>query len=196
VLGIDFRPGLQVGDAGLGIGGKVRHHSFCIVPAGLAAAPLVGTEHDNAFSREMIRENEKRFVAHDALVAIMWPASSHEDHSREWAFAFRDGQGGRKVDVGICVPVGDLQLLIRVRPRRILRALSIERGTVLDALEGKRPAVSDRMGKKIKLLAGSEVDILVDGRLDYEDAVLKELDFVVASPHVSLKQDADIPENP
>jgi DNA polymerase (family X) len=44
--------------------------------------------------------------------------------------------------------------------------------------------------KKIKLLAGCEVDILADGRLDFEDAVLKELDFVVASPHVALKQDA------
>ncbi|HEY7089644.1 MAG TPA: PHP domain-containing protein, partial [Tepidisphaeraceae bacterium] len=49
--------------------------------------------------------------------------------------------------------------------------------------------VSDRFKGKIKLLAGSEVDILVDGRLDYEDSVLAELDFVVASPHVSLKQD-------
>lgn len=46
---------------------------------------------------------------------------------------------------------------------------------------------SDRHG--IKLLAGCEVDILVDGRLDFDEAVLKELDFVVASPHVSLKQD-------
>jgi DNA polymerase (family 10) len=49
-----------------------------------------------------------------------------------------------------------------------------------------------RVGEKlkgIKLLAGCEVDILVDGRLDYEDAVLAELDYVVASPHVSLKQD-------
>ena len=44
--------------------------------------------------------------------------------------------------------------------------------------------------KGITLLAGSEVDILADGRLDYEDDVLKELDIVVASPHVSLKQDA------
>lgn len=43
--------------------------------------------------------------------------------------------------------------------------------------------------KEIKLLAGCEVDILVDGRLDFEDAILKELDFVVASPHISLKQD-------
>src|SRR6185436_8515366 len=48
--------------------------------------------------------------------------------------------------------------------------------------------VSDKM-KGITLLAGSEVDILADGRMDYEDDVLKQLDIVVASPHVSLKQD-------
>ncbi len=42
----------------------------------------------------------------------------------------------------------------------------------------------------IRVLAGCEVDILVDGSLDYDDAILAELDFVVASPHVSLKQDA------
>jgi DNA polymerase (family 10) len=44
--------------------------------------------------------------------------------------------------------------------------------------------------KGIHLLAGCEVDILADGSLDFDDAVLKELDFVVASPHIALKQDA------
>jgi DNA polymerase (family 10) len=44
--------------------------------------------------------------------------------------------------------------------------------------------------KGITVLAGSEVDILADGRLDYEDDMLAQLDIVVASPHVSLKQDA------
>jgi DNA polymerase (family 10) len=44
--------------------------------------------------------------------------------------------------------------------------------------------------KGIKLLAGCEVDILADGRLDFEDEVLAELDIVVASPHVALKQDS------
>jgi DNA polymerase (family 10) len=39
-------------------------------------------------------------------------------------------------------------------------------------------------------LAGCEVDILADGQLDFEDDVLKELDFVVASPHIALKQDS------
>jgi DNA polymerase (family 10) len=48
--------------------------------------------------------------------------------------------------------------------------------------------VSDRM-KGITLLAGCEVDILADGRLDFEDEILAELDIVVASPHLALKQD-------
>jgi DNA polymerase (family 10) len=43
----------------------------------------------------------------------------------------------------------------------------------------------------ITLLAGSEVDILADGRLDYEDAVLAELDIVIASPHAALTQPAN-----
>ena len=49
-------------------------------------------------------------------------------------------------------------------------------------------AVGDRV-KGIKLLAGCEVDILTDGRLDFDASILKELDIVVASPHASLKQD-------
>jgi DNA polymerase (family 10) len=63
--------------------------------------------------------------------------------------------------------------------------LSVER--LLKHIEDVHRA-NERM-KGITLLAGSEVDILVDGHLDYEDDVLKQLDIVVASPHVSLKQD-------
>lgn len=44
--------------------------------------------------------------------------------------------------------------------------------------------------KDIRVLAGCEVDILVDGTLDFDASVLAELDIVVASPHVSLKQDS------
>jgi len=67
----------------------------------------------------------------------------------------------------------------------IANGLSAER-LMKHAAEIRR--VSDRM-KGIVLLAGCEVDILADGRLDFEDAVLAELDFVVASPHVALKQE-------
>lgn len=45
--------------------------------------------------------------------------------------------------------------------------------------------------KGIVVLAGSEVDILADGSLDYEDDVLEHLDWVVASPHAALTQDSE-----
>jgi DNA polymerase (family X) len=41
---------------------------------------------------------------------------------------------------------------------------------------------------EITILAGSEVDILPDGSLDYDDDVLALLDIVVASPHAALTQ--------
>jgi DNA polymerase (family X) len=38
----------------------------------------------------------------------------------------------------------------------------------------------------IRLLAGSEVNVLPDGSLDYEDALLAELDWVIASMHTAF----------
>jgi len=41
----------------------------------------------------------------------------------------------------------------------------------------------------ITILAGSEVDILSDGSLDYDDELLAKLDIVIASPHAALSQE-------
>jgi DNA polymerase (family X) len=46
----------------------------------------------------------------------------------------------------------------------------------------------DKYARDILILAGSEVDILADGTLDYEDALLADLDFVLASLHSGLNQ--------
>jgi DNA polymerase (family 10) len=43
----------------------------------------------------------------------------------------------------------------------------------------------------IELLAGSEVNILPDGSLDYDDELLAELDWVIASVHSSFQMAAD-----
>ena len=48
-------------------------------------------------------------------------------------------------------------------------------------------AVNESMSE-ITILAGSEVDILPDGSLDYDDDLLAMLDIVVASPHAALSQ--------
>jgi DNA polymerase (family X) len=44
----------------------------------------------------------------------------------------------------------------------------------------------------IELLAGSEVNILPDGSLDYPDELLAELDWVIASVHSSFRMPADV----
>ena len=43
----------------------------------------------------------------------------------------------------------------------------------------------------LELLAGSEVNILPDGTLDYDDELLAELDWVIASVHSSFRMTAD-----
>ncbi|HYD40760.1 MAG TPA: DNA polymerase/3'-5' exonuclease PolX [Anaeromyxobacter sp.] len=44
---------------------------------------------------------------------------------------------------------------------------------------------------KVKLLRGSEADVLEDGALDWPDEILEELDVVVASVHSRMKMDED-----
>jgi DNA polymerase (family 10) len=60
----------------------------------------------------------------------------------------------------------------------------------IEAIRKAQEKFLNRSGKpEITILAGSEVDILADGSLDYDDKVLKQLDIVVASPHAALSQD-------
>ncbi len=70
--------------------------------------------------------------------------------------------------------------------RGIAGGLSVERLT--EHIREIRE-LEDRIGR-IKLLAGSEVDIRADGNLDYDDDVLGRLDWVVASVHSGMGQDA------
>lgn len=60
--------------------------------------------------------------------------------------------------------------------------LTVER--LLEQIKAIRKAA--RQYDDILLLAGCEVDILKDGRLDYDDEVLAQLDFVLAAPHAAL----------
>jgi DNA polymerase (family 10) len=58
-----------------------------------------------------------------------------------------------------------------------------------DALRARIEEVRelDRRIRGLKLLAGSEVNVLPDGSLDYEDELLQELDWVIASVHTSFR---------
>lgn len=71
------------------------------------------------------------------------------------------------------------------------RSLAVANGLSLERLKEQRLAIDAmqaEVGEAIRLLQGSEVEILADGSLDYPDEVLAGLDLVVASLHTSLRQ--------
>jgi DNA polymerase (family 10) len=71
------------------------------------------------------------------------------------------------------------------------QSLGIANGLSIERLRQQRKEidkVQNELEKKIKLFQGAEVEILSDGKLDYPDEVLAELDLVIASLHTSLRQ--------
>jgi DNA polymerase (family 10) len=69
------------------------------------------------------------------------------------------------------------------------RSTSIAGGLTIEDLRRQIVEIRrvDATTAGIEVLAGSEVDILVDGSLDYPDDVLSELDCVVASVHAHFR---------
>ena len=70
------------------------------------------------------------------------------------------------------------------------RSLGVANGLSIERLREQSKVIDEvqRSVKGIRLLRGAEVEILADGRLDYPDEVLAELDLVCASLHTSLRQ--------
>lgn len=63
--------------------------------------------------------------------------------------------------------------------------------TEIAELNAKFRKSRSKAKKGFRLLAGSEVNIGVDGKLDYEEDLLAELDWVIASVHTSFRDDPD-----
>ncbi len=74
------------------------------------------------------------------------------------------------------------------------RSLGVANGLSIERLMQQQEEVrrvDAEMGDDFHLFHGTEMDINADGSLDYPDDVLAQLDFVVASLHVSLDQDRE-----
>ena len=72
------------------------------------------------------------------------------------------------------------------------QGLGVANGLTPERLAAQREALRQLQDRyDIRILAGSEVDIRADGRMDFPDDVLAELDVVVASVHNAMSQDRD-----
>lgn len=93
--------------------------------------------------------------------------------------------------------VKDMALEARKRGRKFIvitdhsRSLGIANGLSIERLmeqQAEVRRVNDELAGEIIVLHGTEMDIKADGTLDFPDEVLAQLDFVIASLHVSLSQ--------
>lgn len=71
------------------------------------------------------------------------------------------------------------------------KSLRVAKGLSVEQLIRQREEI-ERLNQKygdFTILAGIEMDILADGRLDYDDDILADMDFVIASIHSAFSQD-------
>lgn len=87
-----------------------------------------------------------------------------------------------------CIARGYKMLAITDHSRSQFQARGLDAARLEQHIRDIRK-VAERYKGELMLLAGSEVDILSDGSLDYPDSLLAELDIVVASPHAALSQE-------
>ena len=72
------------------------------------------------------------------------------------------------------------------------QGLGVANGLTPDRLYAQRQELDELQQRfEIRILAGSEVDIRADGRMDFSDEVLAHLDVVVASVHNAMSQDRE-----
>lgn len=73
------------------------------------------------------------------------------------------------------------------------QSLGIANGLTPERLRQQRGEIKAAQAKvpNIRVLQGTEMEIKADGSLDFEDEVLAELDFVVASVHTGLQQNRE-----
>ncbi len=73
-------------------------------------------------------------------------------------------------------------------------SLGIANGLSQDRLRSQADEIKEvgqMLGPDFRILHGTEMEIRADGNLDYPDDVLADLDFVIASLHVGLRQPRD-----
>jgi DNA polymerase (family 10) len=73
------------------------------------------------------------------------------------------------------------------------QSLGVASGLTVERLQQQRREIDEVQARVpgIRLWQGSEVEVRADGKLDFPDDILAQLDFVVASVHTGLRQDRD-----
>tara|TARA_B100000965_G_scaffold405433_1_gene439558 strand:- start:9272 stop:10999 length:1728 start_codon:yes stop_codon:yes gene_type:complete len=129
---------------------------------------------------------EVDYASHDALPKLVKPEDIRGVfHNHTTA---SDGKNTLEAMVAEAERLGFEYLGIADHSKSSFQANGLSEEKLLEQLKAIRKLNASKQ-YKTHVFAGVECDILKDGSLDYEDAVLEELDYVVASVHNALTLD-------
>ena len=97
-----------------------------------------------------------------------------------------DGRSSLREMADEAIELGLSYLGIADHSKSSVQAHGLDEGRLLAQVE-EIGALNKELGPDFRIFAGSEVDILKDGALDFSDEVMAQLDYVVASVHSSFQ---------
>ena len=135
---IDLGARFEIRHARLRVGCKVRRRCPGENSRRLANPSIIGSQHGNSAPRQVVRQNQKRFVPQQTLVAILRTRAGNQHHRGERSLAPRNRECRGQNDALPFVFAGDILLVIRIRPYRILRPLRFLLRIALERLQHQR----------------------------------------------------------
>ena len=134
-----------------------------------------------------VREDSKEFNRQEELDTLVKRESILSDLHMHTTWS--DGAHSLKEMIEACVEIGYSHIAITDHSHY----LRIANGLSADRLREQKAQIRkiQQSYSNIHILSGTEMDILPDGSLDFDDELLEELDFVIASIHSSFSQSQD-----
>jgi len=134
-----------------------------------------------------VREDSKEFNRQEELDTLVKRESILSDLHMHTTWS--DGAHSLKEMIEACVEIGYSHIAITDHSHY----LKIANGLSADRLREQKAEIRkiQQSYSNIHILSGTEMDILPDGSLDFDDELLEELDFVIASIHSSFSQSQD-----
>jgi DNA polymerase (family X) len=180
---IAIQRGLHLNEYGLFPGTEARPQERGVEPVAAADEAAIYDALGLPWIEPELREDREEYDAEPAELIVLGDAVAElHAHTIE-----SDGKLSIAEIAAIAKARGFHTLAITDHSPSQPIANGLEPERLLRHVEAIRAADAEIDG--IRLLAGAEVDVLADGRLDYDDEILARLDIVVASPHAALRQD-------
>src|SRR5260370_4369570 len=79
-LWVDLLASIQVSEGSFGVAGKILGRCARVIASGFADTAFIEAKNGDAFSRQVVRQHEKRAMSDERFIAVMRPGTTEENH--------------------------------------------------------------------------------------------------------------------